>query len=155
MYLLAVDPGKNGAIAWRVDGAPPGVAKIAINPSDIFVQICSLPDYNSKVNCICYFEDVGGFIGKPQPGSAMFRFGRQVGVIEGVLASLQVEVRKIRPQKWQKALSAISRPGEPKNAHKRRLRALALELYPSLRAQITLQTADALLILHAGRQSLK
>lgn len=161
-YLLAIDPGKNGAIAWCCDGAPPQIAKLSENPSDIFAQICSLLDYNFSAkeshfstSAICFFEEVGGYVGRPQPGSSMFRFGRQVGVVEGVLASLKIEVRKIRPQKWQKALSAISRPDEPKNAHKRRLRAKALELYPSLRKEITLMTCDALLILHVGKESLK
>jgi hypothetical protein len=153
-YLLAIDPGKQGAIAWRYDGSPPGVIKIATNPSDIFLQILDLPDFVFASNSICFLEEVGGFVGKPQPGSAMFRFGRQVGVVEGVLAALKIEVHKIRPQKWQKALSAMSRPGEDKNAHKRRLRTIALELYPFLAKQITLQTCDALLILHVAKEHL-
>ena len=156
-YLIAVDPGKNGALAWVCNGAPPSVAKIAINPLDVVDQIHLLPDLPAfkPGAVVCFFEEVSGYAGKAQPGSAMFRFGRQVGVVEGVLASMGVQVRKIGPQKWQKALSALSRPGEEKSAHKRRLRALALELYPFLSRQITLQTCDALLILHVGKEALK
>ena len=152
-FLLAVDPGMKGAIAWRGNGVV-GVQKIAVNPADLCLQLGELLAQPLKSDFICFLEEVGGYIGKAQPGSSAFKFGRQVGVIEGVLAAHQIEVRKIRPQAWQKALSSISRPGEEKNAHKRRLRALALELYPRLREQITLQTADALLILRAGEQSL-
>jgi hypothetical protein len=152
-YLIAIDPGLHGAIAWRCDGAAPGVAKLCETPTDLLAQIRGLPNFTA--GAVCFFEQVGGFVGRAQPGSRMFTFGRQVGVIEGILTVLQVEIRKISPQKWQKALSALSRPGEPKSVHKRRLRALALELYPLLRSQITVQTADALLILHAAKEILR
>jgi hypothetical protein len=152
--LLAIDPGKNGAIAWQCNGAPRGVARLAVEPADLVTQLEKIPQFDSSGRRICFLEAVGGYVGRPQPGSAMFKFGRQFGVIEGTLAALGIEIYKIRPQKWQKVLSAGSRRLEARSVHKRRLRALALELYPGLRRQITLQTADALLILHVAAQLL-
>jgi hypothetical protein len=151
-FFLAVDPGRTGGFAWSHNGVV-GCCNLKVNPADICLQIHSKMAPGNSAETICFFEEVGGYIGKSQPGSAMFRFGRSAGIVEGVLAAFEIPVHRMRPQAWQKTLSLPKRTGgEDKNSHKRRLRALALELYPSLREHITLQTCDALLILHVGKE---
>lgn len=151
---MAIDPGKSGAIAIQPDGVPPNVAPLGQTPYDILQQLTALPEEGIEMRRICFLEAVSGYIGKAQPASSAFKFGHGYGIVEGLLTALGFEIHKIRPQQWQKSLSALSRPGEPKPAHKRRLRALALERYPQLRSKITLTTCDALLILSFARKEL-
>ena len=94
-------------------------------------------------------EDVAGYAGGPgQPGSAMFKFGRNLGVIQGIAAALRFRVEMVRPQKWQTALGLGNSRGMTKTEWKNKLKAKAQQLYPNI--PVTLQTADALLILEYG-----
>jgi hypothetical protein len=97
-------------------------------------------------------EEVSGYIGKAQPGSSAFKFGRNFGFILGVLQTLGVRVELVRPQKWQKALSLGSASGcASKTEWKNKLKGAAQRLYPHLKP--TLATADALLILDYARRA--
>ncbi|HEV7926093.1 MAG TPA: hypothetical protein VGR14_12095, partial [Verrucomicrobiae bacterium] len=101
---------------------------------------------------IAIVEEVGGYIGKAQPGSTAFKFGRNFGFILGVLQTLGIRVELVRPQKWQKALSLGSATGcASKTEWKNKLKASAQRLYPHLKP--TLATADALLILDYARRT--
>src|SRR5690349_21908963 len=51
---------------------------------------------------VCVLEEVSGFAGKAQPGSAMFRFGEHFGFVKGVVQALEVRLVLVRPQVWQK-----------------------------------------------------
>ena len=116
---------------------------------------------------VCYMEKVGGFIGMrtkyvvcpnckhsvmtktADPGSAMFKFGYGNGLLMGVLLSRKIPVELVTPQKWQKALSLGTKGGMPNTQWKNKLKAMAQRLYPDLK--VTLNTCDALLILHYAR----
>lgn len=149
-FLLALDAGKHGALAWwDSTRAFPNVTNLALGAIEIQAQIGRLP-IPDGTRRVAVLEEVGGFIGIPQPGSRMFEFGRAFGHVEGALAAHNFEIHKVRPRTWQKSLSALSRPGEDKTSHKRRLGALARELTPILKDKITLQNADAVLLLHFG-----
>ena len=102
---------------------------------------------------VAFLEEVAGFVGKQQPGSAMFKFGRSFGFIIGVLEALGVRIELVRPQKWQKPLSlGTASTCASRSEWKNKLKACAQRLHPSLKP--TLATADALLILEYGLQSL-
>lgn len=157
-FLLAIDPGAKGAIAsWMESFDPPAddprsrwtVEKLSETPQDRFKQLEGYADAASRLETprIVILEEVGGFIGVPQPGSRMFAFGRGYGQLEGCLISLGYRIIRVRPQAWQGALSLKSRKDESKPDHKRRMRAKALDLFPQLHP--TLDQADALLILYA------
>lgn len=97
-------------------------------------------------------EEVGGYIGKAQPGSAMFKFGRNTGFLTGVIMALGFRLDLVRPQKWQKALSlGSSRECPSKTVWKNKLKAVAQRKFPDL--DVTLATADALLILDYAETS--
>jgi|SRR5215469_690585 len=146
VFLVAIDPGAKGAIAWLSGGQYPNCMRLALGAVELSAQISALP-IKAGMPKIAWLEEVSGFVGIPQPGSRMFAFGRSFGHVEAILIAAGFELHRIRPAAWQKFFSALSRRGEPKNAHKRRLAALAKELFPILRDKITLQTADAVLIL--------
>ena len=153
--FLAIDPGKSGAIAsYATSYEPPAeprwtAEKLATSPQELAEQLRGYADASDhlEVPRIAILEDVSGYVGKPQPGSRMFQFGRSYGAIEGVLCSLKYQIIRVRPAAWQKTLSLLSYPGEAKPSHKRRMRLKALDLFPHLKP--TLDTCDALLLLHA------
>ena len=154
-FLIAIDPGAKGAIAsYSTTFEPPGEPRWAVEkldqlPQDRFKQLEGYAGAATRLEAprIAVLEDVGGYIGVPQPGSRMFAFGRGYGQLEGLLIGLGYQLIRVRPQAWQKALSLGTRPGESKPDHKRRMRAKALDLFPLLRP--TLDQSDALLILYA------
>jgi hypothetical protein len=91
-------------------------------------------------------EEVSGYIGVAQPGSAAFKFGRNFGFLLGALQTLGVRVELIKPQRWQKALGlGNSRNFRSKTAWKNKLKGAAQRLHPQLK--LTLATADAVLLL--------
>ena len=96
--------------------------------------------------CLCVLEEVNGFVGKAQPGSAMFKFGEGYGFLKGVVQALGIRLVLVRPQVWQKAfgLGTASRCAS-KSEWKNKLKAEAQRRFPEL--NVTLKTADALLIL--------
>jgi hypothetical protein len=154
-FVIGIDPGAKGAIAsYSTTFEPPGdarwaVEKLAEMPQDRFSQLEGYAEAATRLETprIAILEDVGGFIGVPQPGSRMFAFGRGYGQLEGALIALGYQIIRLRPQAWQKILSLKSRPGESKPDHKRRMRGKALDLFPQLKP--TLDQSDALLILYA------
>jgi hypothetical protein len=92
---------------------------------------------------------VSGFAGKAQPGSAMFKFGDQFGFLKGVLQTLGIRLELVRPQVWQKAFGlGTASACASKTIWKNKLKAEAQRRFPHL--EVTLKTADALLILEYG-----
>lgn len=78
----------------------------------------------------------------------MFEFGKGFGFILGCLMSLGYVIHLHRPQKWQKALSLGQKKDHGKN-WKNHLKNRAQQLFPQ--CEVTLKTADALLILEYAR----
>jgi hypothetical protein len=112
---------------------------------DIWDWLSSLSDVFPEEERFAVIEKVGGYVGQGQPGSAMFKFGRNVGVLIGCLTAAGIPFEEITPQRWQKALGIPPRKKtESKTQWKNRLKSFAQKLYPSVTA--TLSTCDALLI---------
>jgi hypothetical protein len=104
---------------------------------------------NSGNSLVAYVEQVGGYIGKPQPGSAMFKFGTSYGRALGALEALRIRTVLVRPQVWQKTIGLGSTLKGPDR--KRALRDIAKRLYPQ--HGVTLANCDALLILEHAIQA--
>ena len=138
-FVIAIDPGAKGAIAsYATSYEPPAdprwtVEKLRETPQDRFLQLEEYAKAATLLEAprVAILEDVGGYIGVPQPGSRMFTFGRGYGQLEGILVSLGYRIIRFKPQAWQKYLSLGSRPGEAKPDHKRRMRAKALTCFLS------------------------
>lgn len=149
MRLIAIDPGASGGIAWT--------------GSDDTVQVQGMPDTETDiVQCLrsvaaidrgqtCYLERVQGCMGPGLPGSAMFTFGANYGLIRGALIAMGVRIAEVRPQDWQKGLHLGTRAKDmPKHEWKNKLKAQAQLLFPTI--DVTLKTADALLIYEYARR---
>jgi hypothetical protein len=152
--IIAIDPGKSGGIAviypnGRTVADPmPETEEDLVNYLRSIDSECSLESYALHA----YVEKVGGFVGKGQPGSAMFKFGFGAGVIEGALRALRIRTIYVRPQEWQKTFSLGTAAGCAKKTEwKNKLKAEAQRRFPSLK--VTLSTADALLILEHARKA--
>lgn len=95
---------------------------------------------------VCVLEEVSGFAGKAQPGSAMFRFGENYGFVKGVIQALEIRLMLVRPQVWQKGFSlGTASACASKTEWKNKLKAEAQRRFPHL--NVTHKTADVLLIL--------
>jgi hypothetical protein len=117
-------------------------------------QIELIRELTAGGDAIAFLEQVGGFTGKGQPGSAMFKFGRSFGFTLGVLQTLGVRLELVRPQTWQKPLGlGTASSCATRHEWKAKLRACAQRLYPKLKP--TLANADAILILEFGLKSLR
>lgn len=142
MIYLGIDPGKNGGFAWG-DGTRGRVecAKVPATTGEMVNLLRIIAPDKATL------EKVGGYIGKIQPGAAMFTFGQSFGELRGALAALRIDFSMITPQAWQKSLSLGTSTGMPKTEWKNKLKRLAEDLYPA--TKITLATSDAVLIYHA------
>lgn len=146
---IAIDPGAGGGIAVLFGYGGVVCYPMPDTEGDIAARLSGLHYDGAKDNAPCHaiIEEVGGYIGGAgNPGSAMFKFGRNFGFILGVLAALEVPTRMVKPQEWQKGLGlGNSKSHSTKSDWKNHLKGRAQQLYPA--CTVTLKTADALLIL--------
>jgi hypothetical protein len=140
--ICAIDPGCSGGIAWT-DGLEADAVKMPETLGDLVDRLRSL---SAAGYTTCYLEQVVSYIPKASQ-SNMFVFGQSFGQIQGCLMALGFRVVEVRPQRWQKELSAGAKAGHGKK-WKGHLKGMAQKLFPHLK--VTLPMADALLILEWG-----
>lgn len=147
---IAIDPGVGGGIAYiDTDGSThalpmPGT----LHDMDTQMMIlCTHHNTTSADTPTVFLEELPKFAGK-MSGSSMATMFRNYGRIEGMLAAYGARIEYLPPKKWQNVLGL----GDKKthgNRWKAHLKGRAQALFPKL--SVTLKTADALLILEAGR----
>lgn len=145
MIIIGVDPGQSGGIAY-LSGSSPEPIKVIKMPetlTDLRDFLRDIKQYNHPDReIIAYLEIVHSM---PRQGVASsFKFGKNYGNVEAALIFSGFRLERVTPQKWQQAMSCLSR-GD-KNVTKRK----AQELFPSVK--ITHATADALLIAEYGKR---
>jgi hypothetical protein len=146
-FYLGIDPGKNGGIALvNYRGKVIHLVSMPETLGDLDEALKTCSEFAIDGHTISgALEKVGGYIGKGQPGSAMFNFGKGVGHLQALLYAHEIPYEEITPQKWQKAIGVSSKKEKETGTQwKNRLRGVAQKLFP--RQKITLATADALLI---------
>jgi hypothetical protein len=143
--IISCDPGWSGSFV-RWSGPEIDTASMPDDIEGISSTLKRLGGIGGH-STLVVIEQVGGFCGKGQPGSAMFRFGENFGAVLGAAIAHGYRVERVTPQKWMKAHGMGTRGSLSKADWKRKLKSKAQELYPQLK--VTLETADALLILDA------
>lgn len=122
-YVLGVDPGLSGALAL-------------LDPDGRLMWVQDMPAVGGVVSGVVVADIVGGeghdsyrqaviedVHAMPGQGvSSTFRFGRSLGVVEGVITANRWPVAYVTPSKWKKALGLSA----DKGASRRR----AMELWP-------------------------
>ena len=127
MRVIGIDCGLSGAIACLEGG----------NVVEIYDMPTMVIETNKKAKRQVSAHMLAEIIGKIQPDIAyvekpasrpgqsvvaMFGFGRSLGVVEGVLAALNISVTYVAPATWTRAM------GKPQGKDASRHR--AMELYP-------------------------
>lgn len=137
--ILAIDPGQNGGMAL-LDGDSIYMFPLTNDNEKTISRIKGInPD---KI----VIEDVGKHI-QGNSAHASVTFGRHVGFLHGVIATLEIPCYTVTPQAWMNAL-----PDRPKgmkkeqvHARKQYIQAWCNMRYPDV--PVTLAAADALAIL--------
>ena len=145
--IVAIDPGLSGGLAVRWFGKTDCWA-MPETEGDLLERLREIKTVAGLEgdDLVCVLEEVSGFAGKAQPGSAMFRFGAHFGFIKGVVQALGIRLVLVRPQAWQKGFGlGTASACRTKTIWKNKLKAEAQRRFPHL--NVTLKTADALLIL--------
>lgn len=112
MRVLGIDPGLGGALAILINGRPHDVADMPtvgrVSGKGNQVNAAALSSMIMAFNPdLAVVEMVGA-----RPGEApsrSFNFGMSVGVIFGVLATLQIPTITPTPSKWQKHAGLIAK----------------------------------------------
>lgn len=141
MKFLGIDPGKQGALACVTDNGDPPEYSVKLGdmtPRDVFRWLAE----RETSETYAVLELVRS---SPQMGvTSAFTFGKGSGVLIGCLAAAAIPYVEVTPAKWQRAFVKPKKADEPQAAHKRKLKAAAQELFPSVK--VTLVNADALLL---------
>lgn len=155
IIIIAIDPGASGATAVQFPGKNVNVYPFESESEQkelIKEVVNDARIENTPV--VAIIEEVGGYVGSEQPGSAMFNFGRNFGYHLALLAAYEIPTELVRPSVWQKGLPKtpkLSDKAAAKREHKRDLKDYAARLFPSVK--VTLKNADALLILNYALKS--
>lgn len=153
-YRIGIDPGLSGAmvamtfdavtvVGWKqmpVSAKTHGQGKQV----DAYAVADWLAQWDGDIETMC-IERVSA---RPGQGvSGMFSFGRSVGVIEGVCATMGWPITWVLPTAWKRAAGILK-------AEKDAARTVCLDLYPEMRSALqkkaSIGIADATLIARHG-----
>ena len=150
MKIIGIDPGLSGAIAIVQNNKVlaiydmPVMAEGKKNKKQLnSAQLVNLIKENTENEdeIAVIVEQVNAMPG--QGVTSMFNFGQTFGAIKGVCAALNLPIYFVRPSKWKKHFELI-------NSSKDSSRTKAIEMYPSLSAQLAkkkdVNKSDAILI---------
>lgn len=144
MTLIAIDPGKKGALAVRDHEGRVHVEKLDTDSlKDLWDQIASYGPTMDTREVFCLMEKVG--TGRPgNAARAMTTFARHCGNVEAFLTAARIPFDEILPTSWMNGTVGKIRSKE-KADRKREIKAYVQKLFPDIR--VTLDNADALGIL--------
>lgn len=145
--IVAIDPGVSGGIAIKFD------EDIELYPMpESLTDLHALLATNKTKSAELWIEEVPKFAGKNIPSSTTAVLFQNMGRIEGIAVSLGYSLHRVTPTTWQRELGLGGRKScASQGEWKRKLKNKAQELYPLL--EVTLKTADALLILRHATSS--
>ena len=97
---LGIDPGASGAIAaLEIGGEVVSLIKNSETPADVAAW---LREQVENKRAYAFLEKVHAM---PKQGvTSAFSFGRSLGVIEGLICSLQAPLAFVSPAKWKRAM---------------------------------------------------
>ncbi len=139
--IIGVDPGKHGGLAIY-DTVLKYYTEVVAFEKVTYPEVQSLLKKIVDRGLVAYVE-------QPSPsraGEAINRartFGEHIGLITGVLIGLEIPIRMVKPQVWEKGLVPPLLQG---NDRKKALKRVCQERFPELKNLITLDTCDAILI---------
>lgn len=150
MYIIGIDPGKNGGIVALTNGK---VTDITPMPSTIrgiwdhFIYL-GFPNMIKKEDTYVFIEDVHSM---PTDGrKSAFSFGYHVGILHATLDHFAPYYRTVRPRDWMLTFEITKQKEESSYNYKKRLlelgRSLCDKRTDKVISRLTLKTVDAYLI---------
>lgn len=102
MLAIGIDPGKSGALAviYADDNNAPFRIKVVPFDESVYRDVLTTL-VDDRV--VCCLEKVGAMPG--QGVVSMFNFGRNLGLIEGMLQANKIPYQLVPPQTWKKEFS--------------------------------------------------
>ena len=99
--FIGIDPGAKGSLATMTEGNVLNAIRLVPWADDLAPYIEALKvREGTDQQVFCALEHVGAMPG--QGVTSMFNFGRNFGMIIGMLTTLKVPFELVRPQRWQK-----------------------------------------------------
>jgi hypothetical protein len=162
--IVGVDPGLHGALGF-FDPEFPGLCSAEDFPSAdgelVPAQIAKMLETMRPT--VAVVEDVHAM--PTDSASSAFAFGRNVGVVLGVLGSLRIPVHFVRPQAWKShfkikapAATTAKEKRAAKAAAKEMARSLVLQQFPAsadyFQRKLDADRAEAVLIARYGHEVL-
>lgn len=144
IFIVGIDPGKSGGIVALTNGKVTDISRMPQTPIDLVNHFIYLGFPNQPIGVKSYviIENVHSM---PTDGSrAAFSFGRQLGQLEGSLASFGINAIKVTPQIWQAYYGLHREKSETSYWYKKRIRDKARIIAKS--DKLSLETCDAYLI---------
>ena len=148
--IIGIDCGASGGIAVYRRGE---ATKVYRMPKNIELLAELIKYYKECTQPLVFVEKLQ--MRHDDEGAKMFRIRAMLANYEQVkttLSLLNIPYVLVHPMKWQSALH-IRKTGEERTERKRRYRDYAQSLYKDI--NVTLWSADALLIMHFGRHILQ
>lgn len=145
--ILGIDPGLSGGLAWTDADGLPRCAKMPASDGDLVDLLRSVA--MGPKSAEAFVEDVPWVVGTRVSPASTAKLHRNAGFILGALAALGVRVLLVKPADWQRYFRLGTRK-EHGGRWKARLKSEAQRRFPDL--EVTLSTADALLLLDYGRE---
>lgn len=143
--LIAIDPGMSGGVAWTKDGS---VGACRMPPED---ELNDLFFTLSPIRAV-YIELVPWVLGTKISPASVGKLHHQRGLCEGLVMGRGIRLVRVEPQVWQAKFHLGTRKAAGGYSQwKRKLKTEAARRFPDL--DVTLDTADALLILEFARST--
>lgn len=148
MITIGIDSGLKGGVAYMHDG---GIyhAHNLYPISDMIEEIHSLILQHGRGDVRVVIEEPPAYV-KPIPSHTTYKMGVSYGECKGIAQGSRIQCITVDPKTWQKGLKGLKGLEGP--ARKRMLKDHAFRLYPDLKP--TLQTADAILLLHQTKHTI-
>lgn len=147
MLYLGIDPGWQGALT--IYNPTNHNVEVYLMPQTVTAVVQLFNSLPTGIVRLAAVERVQGYIGRPQPGSRMFRFGENFGVIQACLISAGVPHILLTPQQWRRRLGIAQRV-QNKSRYLKALIDVCERLIPGCRADK--QSAESILLAFCAYQ---
>lgn len=146
--MIAIDPGLSGGIAWLAADDEICACAMPATESDIKQVLMAACLAGTRIALV---EDVPLVIGQRISPASVGKLHRNYGFCLGVLSALSFRIELVKPRLWQSHFQlGTKRDTSGTTEWKNKLKAEAQRRFPYI--DVTLATADALLLLDYGRR---
>ena len=144
--FVGIDPGIGGGLV-AISSVGIVVTPMPVTERDIWDWFAAIPPERS----MAVLEKVHSMPG--QGVASMFKFGQSYGFLRACLIGRGIPFEEIMPRIWVRAIGVPpKKKSESRSQWKNRLKGKAQQLFPDIASEITLITADALLIAEVCRR---